>query len=192
MKRLKLYPSAAWALAGAASLLVPLARAETGPYIGVGLGVSNLQADAPLVELDDVSLAALDGNEFAWKVFGGFNFDVPFVDVGVEVGYVDLGEYDETVLEESVSLSAEAFTAYGVAAVDPGPFSVFGKIGVVNWDADISSVSLNRENDGTDLALGAGAAFGIGPAQVRGEFEYFNVEDLEDTWLFSVSAIWRF
>jgi hypothetical protein len=183
-------PLAPLVLAGTLPFLAPAAAADTGFYLGGGIGNSSLQADVDEVSLGDV--VRIDENDFAWKVFGGFNFDVPFVDLGVEVGYMDLGEVTVDVLGSTVGVEATGLTAYGVAAIDPGPFSLFAKAGVVNWDATVFGPGTSAEADGTDPAVGAGLMFGIGPVQLRGEFEYFDVDDLEDSYLASASVIWRF
>lgn len=177
-------------LSGALAGLAPEAAAETGLYVGGGIGNSTLQIDVADPTFEDV--ARIDENDFAWKVFGGFNFDVPFIDLGVEVGYMDLGEATTDALGSAIGVEATGITAYGVAAIDPGPLSLFAKAGVVNWDATVFGPDFSFDEDGTDPAVGVGAAVGLGPVQVRGEFEYFDVDDLDDTYLFSASVIWRF
>ncbi len=166
-------------------LLLPLAsHAESGFYVGAGLGASSFQVDE-----DDAFGLDLDGNDFAWKVFGGYNVDLPFIDLGVEGGYMDLGA--PTV----VDLDATGWTAYAVGAVDAGPFAVFAKVGVVAWDLESANVVIGGfaiDDDGVDVAFGGGARVELGPVHVRGEAEFFAIEEVDTSFLLSLSAVWQF
>jgi hypothetical protein len=72
----------------AGSLVGPAAYADSGFYLGASLG------DAA-VEVDDFGF---DENDSAGKVFGGYIFDMPVVDFGIEVAYVDFGAPSQTIL----------------------------------------------------------------------------------------------
>lgn len=186
----------------------PAVLAQTGFYAGAGIGLSSLQAALAGEEFDST--------DFSYKVFAGFNFDVPFVDFGVEGGYVDLGSVSATLPSETGDLrldyDAAGWSAFAVGAVDVGPLAVFAKAGLIRSNIDLSSSAdgvpvddlggigdvvgditlVGAGDDSTDFAAGVGARFGIGPIAVRGEVEYFAIEALDATWLFSTSAVWRF
>ncbi len=183
--------TAAAALLLLAGALAPLgeARAESGPYVGIGLGVSSLQADLP----DQSDFVDFDENEFAWKAFAGFNIDVPFVDFAVEAGYVNLGSPSVDVLGSEFAVDSSGWNAFAVGAVDVGPFAVFAKLGAVAWDVDLTADGIDLgSDDGTDLAFGIGARVGIGPVQVRGEAEFFQIDVIDDSYLLSASLVWQF
>ena len=179
--------------AAAASLALHAAPtlAESGFYLGSGVGVSSVQADvAPLEELD---LLDFDETDLAWKVFAGYNLDVPFVDVAVEGGYVNLGAPSAEILDTNISLDTTGWNAFAVGAVDVGPIALFGKVGVVAWDVELSGEGISAgSDDGTDLAFGLGARFGLGPIQLRGEAEFFQIDVIDDSYLLTASLIWQF
>ncbi len=67
---------------------------ESGFYLGGSVGDATIQADVP----DPKGGAfGFDESDFAWKAFGGYNFDIAFMDFAIEGGYVDLGAPSGTV-----------------------------------------------------------------------------------------------
>ncbi|MEO0422110.1 MAG: outer membrane beta-barrel protein [Pseudomonadota bacterium] len=181
------------AAAGLALLAVD-AHAQTGFYVGGGIGFSDQQVTLDAVS--DLTQIALDeGQEFAWKAFAGFNLDVPFINLGVEGGYVDLGSPQAVVPGASeASLDTDGFDAFAVAAVDVGPLSIFGKVGLIAWDLDVTATppAANVGESGTNFAGGLGAQFRLGKLQIRGEYEYFDISEVDDSFLLSTSLLWNF
>lgn len=181
------------ALAGSSLLLAPGndARADSGLYLGGSIGSSTLQADIPDEDLGNVF--QFDENDFAWKAFGGFNFDLPLVQLGIEGGYVDLGGPSASLLSESIELKVNGWDAFGVLGFDFGPLGVFGKVGAISWDIEstISGIEAGTD-DGTDPAYGIGARFGLGSIQIRGEYEYFDIDSASDLYMLSVGVVWTF
>ncbi|MEO0972717.1 MAG: porin family protein [Pseudomonadota bacterium] len=176
------------------ALLAVNAEAQTGFYAGGGIGFSDQQITLDAVS-DLTQIALDDGQEFAWKVFAGINLDVPFINLGIEGGYVDLGSPQATVPGASqASADTTGFDAFAVAALDVGPASVFGKVGLVAWDLDVSTSPLAADvgESGTSFAGGVGAQFRIGKLQLRGEFEYFDISEVDDSFLLSTSLLWNF
>ena len=114
----------------------------------------------------------------------------------------------------TVELPTEGFTVY-VVGIYPfnDSFEVFGKVGAFFWEIEAEAKEqiiggfippdppfipptnepVETDLDGEDLALGAGANFNteVG-VTIRGEFEWFDIEDTDGVWLFSVSAIYNF
>ncbi|MEM9384362.1 MAG: outer membrane beta-barrel protein [Pseudomonadota bacterium] len=176
------------------TLLVADAQAQTGFYVGGGVGISDQEVTLDAVgELTQIALD--DGQEFAWKVFAGINLDVPFINLGVEGGYVDLGSPQSAVPGASqASVDSSGFDAFGVVAVDVGPLSIFGKVGLIAWDLDVSTTppALDVGESGTNFAGGVGAQFRIGRLQLRGEYEYFDISEVDDSFLLSTSLLWSF
>lgn len=168
------------------------ARAQTGLYVGGGIGVTDQQV--ALDPLGDVGVVASEDNELAWKVFAGISLDVPFIDLAVEAGYVDLGSPSADLQGVSeASLDTTGFDAFAVGAIDVGPFAVFGKVGLVAWDLDISTpLTPDLGDSGTDFAGGVGARFTIGKLALRAEAEYFAIDEVDDSYLLSTSLVWNF
>ena len=162
---------------------VPMANADEGFSAGASLGYAT-------VEFDDSGLS-FDGSDIGWKVFGRYMFTDNW---GVEGGYVSFGEPDDDVLGVDVDIDADGFDFFVVGALPMGEdFDLFGKIGVVRWDADASVEGFSESDDGTDLALGVGGAYkATGQFSIRGEWEWFDIEDSETVWMLSIGGEMRF
>jgi hypothetical protein len=173
--------------------LVPLADAvaDSGPYIGGSVGSVTIQADIPDQNLTDIF--QFDENDFAWKAFGGYNIDLVVVDLAIEGGYVDLGAPSGNLLGSQVKLDLNGWDVFGVAGLDLGPIGVFAKAGMVSWDAEATIDSIGTGGDsGTDPAYGIGARFALGNLEIRGEYEYFNIESTDDLYMLSAGIVLHF
>lgn len=184
---------AALALAASPMMLLSSndAHADSGAYLGGSIGSSTLQADIPDDDLGNVF--QFDENDFAWKAYGGFNFDLPLVQLAIEGGYVDLGGPSTSLLAQSLDLSVNGWDAFGVLGFDFGPLGVFGKVGAITWDikSTINGIEAGTD-DGTDPAYGLGARFSLGSLQIRGEYEYFDIDSASDLYMLSVGIVWTF
>ena len=86
---------------------------------------------------------------------------------------------------------------YDIFAVGTIPatenFDIFGKAGVIFWDADISGVGVSDSDDGTDLALGFGGKYKVNDRfGIRGEWEWFDIDDSDTVWMLSIGGEFRF
>lgn len=173
--------------------LSPVAQADSGPFIGASIGNATVSADIPdpvdPIFNPDINF---DEDDFAWKVYGGFAFDLPVIDLGVELAYFDLGGPSTDVAGESLSIDVSGIAAYGLAGVNLGPVGVFLKYGYAQWDADLSLAGLSASEDGSDPAYGAGLRFTLGSIEVRGEYEVVDVADADDVYMASLGLVWRF
>ncbi|NOQ69188.1 MAG: outer membrane beta-barrel protein [Gammaproteobacteria bacterium] len=151
------------------------AGADSGFYIGGGVG------DASVKEGD------FDESDTAYKVFGGFNIGfIPLVDFAVEASYVDFGNPSRG----SKNIEVTGLNAFGLAGLSFGPFGVFAKAGMINWDADFSDGVTSSSDSGTAPAYGLGARFALGPFAVRAEYEVYDLD--ADLDMVSVSAVYTF
>ena len=171
--------------------------AKTGFYVGGSVGQGSIELDGDV----DFDIPDFDEDDFAWKVFGGYNFGLGPIDVGVEGGYVDLGAPSDSFTIDSVPVEVgvdlTGFNAWGIAALDLGLIDVFGKLGVVAWDlegsASIGDVgSISGDDSGTDLGYGIGARFNIGGISIRGEWERYDIDDVEQVDMLSVGLSFNF
>ena len=173
-----------------ASIAPAAALADTGTYIGGSFGTATL--DIGLGDMGIPALpASLDADDAAYKVFAGFNFDLPLVDVGVEVNYVDFGEPQLDILGEPLLAATSGFNVAGIAGLDLGPMNVFGKVGYSSWDTDIIFEGNTESTEDDGLSYGIGLRFGLGSVQIRGEYEIFDLEDAEFEML-SVGIAFQF
>jgi outer membrane immunogenic protein len=173
----------------AALLLVSAeSRADSGFYVGGSVGSAGVEIDAG----DPGDPVSFDEDDFAWKVFGGYNFDLPLLALGVEGGYVDLGGPSADISGSSFEVDADGLDLFGVVGVDLGPIGVFAKAGFIAWDATASVNGVGGSDDGTDPAYGIGAKFGFSSFAIRVEYELFDIEDTEDVAMISAGLVWTF
>ncbi len=181
-----------------ASLLpgAALAGTESGFYVGAGVGQASA-GDLTIEEGDFSGEIDFDGDDMGYKIFAGYNFGViPLVDLAIEGGYVDFGQPDDTISGINVEADANAWDLFGVVGANIGPIGVFGKIGMVMWDGDVTASepgegSETVGDDGTDPAYGIGARLKFGSLEIRAEYEIFDL-DVADLDMLSASAVWTF
>jgi hypothetical protein len=178
----------------AASLLAlsGTAMADSGFYVGGSIGNTTLEAnfEDPLDPGNDFTF---DESDFSWKAYGGYTFDLPVINLGVEGGYRSLGGPSVTIATESFGIDITAWDAFGVASFDLGPVTVFGKLGIISWDAEISVAGIDAgSEDDQDTAYGVGASFNLGSLQLRAEYEMFDVSDVEDLYMLSAGFVYTF
>ena len=181
-------PLAALLMAGL--LAVPVATyADSGFYLGGSIGRSLLEGD-----IADAGAGSLefDDGDAAWKGFAGFNIDAFVIDLAIEGGYVDFGTPTDQVAGSEIEFDLSGWNLFGLAGLELGPVGVFAKAGFIDWSADtrLDGVRLG-DDSGTDPAYGIGARFSLFSAEVRAEYEYFDVEDT-DVSLVSVGVVWTF
>ncbi len=171
--------------------LVPFAaNAESGFYVGAGFGGANIDA-----ELGDTGIpqipSSIDEDDTAYKVFVGYNFDLPSVILSVEAGYVDFGEPDVNLNVGELVIDPTGIHLWGIAAVEAGPVDLFAKLGYISWDVDFDFLDESASDDGNDIGYGLGLAFNAGPVQIRGEYELYDLDDA-DASMASLSLIYQF
>lgn len=177
--------------AGLAVLLTPaLANADSGFYLGAGAGGATIEADLGITGIPGLP-SEIDEDDTATKLFAGYTFDLPLIDFAVEVGYVDFGEPEINVLGDNLTFDTTGVNAWGIATFNAGLIDLYGKVGLIAWEADASFLGQSDSEDGTDPGYGIGAAFGIGPLEIRGEYELYDLEDA-DVSMLSVGVLYRF
>lgn len=165
-----------------------VAHADSGLYLGGSVGVGYVDAGVE----DDFEF---DENDTAWKIYGGYVWDLPLIDLGVEGGYVDLGSPSTGFGSRTVQLETSGFNLWGVAGVDLGPFGLFGKVGGIAWDIEgsVSDAELpNVSDDGVDIGYGIGAKFMLWSLEFRAEAEFYDIEATDTVQMYSIGANWVF
>ena len=170
MKRLIFATAAALCLAAPA-----LAADDGGVYVGAGIGSMS------------VDVGGFSGDDIAYKVFGGWMFN-PYI--GAELEYLDGGTAEDRGVEIDVSgFNASLKGAYPFS----DQFSVFAKVGMLFWDADVSSFEVNGSDDGEDFSWGVGLGFDFSDnLGVTVEYQGFEIEDTDTVDLISAGLVWRF
>lgn len=171
-----------------ASFLFPIsAMADSGFYIGGSIG--NAAVDFSDIDID------FDEDDNAYKAILGYRFDLPMMIFAIEGGYVDMGEPELSEGVASLSVEASGINLFALAGVEVGPVDLFVKAGYLMWDADLvlddGFEVLSESDDGSDLGYGLGLSFGLGPLEVRGEYEIYDIEDA-DVSMISVGFTYLF
>ena len=179
-------------LASALLLSLSFARADaadSGFYVGGSLGSTGFE-----LEFEDGDVVdTFDEDDFSWKLFGGYNFALgDVVTLGVEGAYVDLGGPATEIIDIPVGLDATSFNVFGTLGFDIGPVGVFGKAGWANWDVEAFVDDLRIDDDGSDAVYGVGLRVMLGSIELRGEYEIYDVSDVEDLAKASVGIAFRF
>ncbi len=160
------------------------AGADTGFYIGGGIGLADIDLNTANLDFDD--------DDAAYKAIAGYNFGwVPLVDIGFEVAYTDFGEVSQTLLGNESRFSLTGISALAMAGIKTGPVGFFAKAGVFSWDSESEFLGSETDDSGDDLAYGIGVRFQLFSAAIRAEIERFDIDDVDINYL-SASAIWTF
>jgi len=149
-------------LAAAALLLAAVPAAapaqDGGWYVGLGIGRARsgdgcTGAAPPGITCDD--------KDTTWKIFGGYEINQY---LGVELGLVDLGERPASVT--GVGAGTAKFRIFETLVVGTLPigerFSVYGKAGIFQWDADYSfpaGTAGGADSQGKDYTYGLGVRY---------------------------------
>ena len=184
------------ALIGSAMLLVvPFNSAnavQDGWFIGGSIGNAQVEANVDPGNLPTPP-PTFDENDFGWKVYGGHNWVLAKTfGFGIEGGYVNLGSPSTTILDTSLKLEPTALDIFATLGFDIGPVGIFGKVGYAWWDVDVNIDDQSVSDDGDDPVYGIGARFNLWSLEIRGEYEIFDISDVEDATLWSVGVVWRF
>jgi hypothetical protein len=163
------------------------ALADSGFYIGAAAGGATQDIELggpPEIEEDDTG----------FKVFGGYQFDMPVVDLSVELGYVDFGEAEINTAAGEVVFDPTVINLWGIAGFEVGPVDLFAKLGVIAWDLETSTFAGRVSDDGADFGFGLGAGFDIGKVQIRGEYEVYDTSEADVSMLsmLSLGVVYRF
>ena len=161
-----------------ASFLPMTAMADSGFYIGGSLGNGGVEVDL------GAGIPDFDETDAAWKAILGYRFDMPVVFLSVEGGYVNFGEPTFRAGGASASVEPTGINLFGVVGIEAGPVDLFAKAGYIQWDADlIADDGVNPverfSDDGSDMGYGVGLSFGLGPVDIRGEYELYDIEDAD-------------
>ncbi len=167
--------------------------AESGFYIGGSIGQASM-------ELPSDPNFVFDEEDTAWKLFGGYNFDLGKLDLGVEVGYANLGEPRIGDATAFVGFETTAIEAFGVASLEAGPVDLFAKLGIVSWDAGIVIAGtdvppefwFSDSDTGTDAAYGLGVQWQLNQFGIRAEFEGFDIPDTDSVYMWSLGVTYSF
>jgi OOP family OmpA-OmpF porin len=168
-------------LAAALTAAAPAPAQDTGFYAGGALGQAKAKDFCSQITAGGF-VGGCDDKDTAWKIFGGYQLNP---NLGVELGYVDLGDFtaNGTVLGAPVSASAEAkgFELVGVGSL---PFtqqlSGYAKAGAFRWDVDTRTTVGSAGDKGTDFTYGLGLKYDF-TRNIAGRLEFQRYNNVGET-----------
>jgi hypothetical protein len=161
----------------------PAMAAESGIYIGGGVGGSTFKDDVPVI-------GDIDEDDLAWKAFLGYRLGgfIPILDLAAELTYRDFGnpdgfnfKYDATGYDASL---------LGIFAL--GPVDLFARAGVGNYSIEKTVNNVHSDDDSTSGLFGVGAGLRLGKLAVRVEWERVEPDGVDHIDMYTVNAYWRF
>lgn len=171
---MKLQISAALAATLAAGLLTaaPLTFAGPGPgiYIGAGAGYNRFEGEEFPGSADDVD--ELDDERVSYKGIAGLRLGSIFA---IEGQYIQFGEFEEGLR----SFDSDGWSVSGILELPLGDnFAVFGKGGVLFWDADAEVGAVSASDDGNDGTYGVGVRLSLTQSLLlRIEYDRYTLDD---------------
>lgn len=162
-----------------------------GWYLGAGIGQVSAEYDVSDFDDGTISDAHIDDEDSGWKLFGGYRLNRYFA---VESGFTDLNnDVDSKTTFEGTSAGDGTLFSSGKVSVDideptglfitaigvyslNDPIELFAKIGLVSWEADVTtsdaSGSTTIDRSGTDGIAGFGVTIRLTDhLWIRGEME---------------------
>lgn len=174
-------------------------------------GEDDARVSSALAQLVGGGNCEADDTGTAFKLFAGYQFSRWF---SLEASLADLGDVRADLSGrtrvEGVRIDGNAdidlsIKGIGLDAILTAPitprFSIFGRLGVLAWDADatatargtlslggqsfgIEDVTETASDSGADVAVGAGIRFGLTEqVHLRAEFTHYEVVDTNVAWL---------
>ena len=170
---------------------MPLAaNADSGFYIGGAAGGATLEADIGEVTIPELP-NSIDEDDTAFKAFAGYTVDLGGINLGVEAGYVDFGAPEINTTFGEFEIDTTGVNLWGIAGLDAGPIDIYAKLGYVLWDVEVSGLGESLSDDGSDLGYGVGLAFDLGSFKIRGEFETYDLDEV-DLSMLSIGILYQF
>jgi OmpA-OmpF porin, OOP family len=175
------------------ALLLPiagpaLADADAGLYLGGGFGDFSTNIN----NLGDVGqLIDFDVDEDATEIFAGWRFSPV---LAVQLDYTDFGKSTNAVNLLDVTTQTKGWTPSVVGTLPLGPVELFGRAGMIFYD-----VTVDTPNDTLVDASGNDPMYGVGVGgtvldrlSLRAEYDRVDIDELDDTDAFWLTAAWRF
>jgi hypothetical protein len=177
-------------LAAALLAVAASANADSGIYIGAGVGKSNISDDVNVPPVGNIAVSAGDS---AAKGFLGYRFTaLPILDLAAELAYNDFGKPTQSTNGQSLQYKLNGASLAGLVIFPFGPIDLFGKFGAFKWNVERTVNGAGETHQGTSGFYGIGAGFRVGPLGLRAEFEQFRMMNIDSAQMVTVSALFQF
>lgn len=172
----------------AASLSAMSAQADSGLYLGGGIGQAKIEDSA-----GNPGGVGFSESDTAWKGFIGYNFDfIPLIKFAAEVGYRDMGKADSNVAGVPVEYSLNGIDYSALAGFGLGPVDILARVGGMHYELEKNVGGVRRDFDGSAPLYGLGVWFTLAGIGLRAEYEYVDIDELDKAEMFTVSAFYKF
>ena len=170
------------ALLAAVSAASSAMAADSGFYVGGGIGQATLKDDASNIDIDE--------NDTAWKAYAGYRFGglIPLLDLAGELTYRDFGKPEGTNFE----YDATGYDASALGILTLGPIDLFLRVGVGQYDIESVVNGLSSDDDGTAGMYGVGAGLRVWRVNIRAEWERIEPDGVDNIDMYSINAYFRF
>ena len=156
-------------------------------FLGVQWGQGSLEVPAggARVDMDD------DG----YKGFVGYKF-TRFI--SAELGYTDLGKFNETSMGVGINAEADLVSGMLVGTLPATPrLTFFLKAGIADWSTSVTLTDMlgttSVDTGGTDFAYGGGISYLVGKrVSIRGEWESYEFDDVDNVTFLSIGVQFNF
>ncbi len=158
------------------SALPAVAAADGHWYFGGAIGTANID--------EMISGFRFDSDSTSYRLYGGRQFNDYF---GLEVGYLDLGDFNERVLVGGivvpVSADADGFTFAAVGSVPAGQrFSLHATIGSFFWDGANAIAAVNNNVSDANIFFGAGVSYSLTKnMSLRGDATRYELDNVDSS-----------
>ncbi len=194
-----LYLIAATGLACGANSALAAGANESGLYIGGGVGQFDIKIDG--IDGIDEAVERLDDDDTAWQAFIGWRLN-PYV--SLQVAYIDFGRPSDnfTASGSSGNYRAEidGFAPSIIGTYPLGPVELFAKVGYYFYDLkitanldDLGGDVFSSKDSGEDLMYGGGIGITLlEHLNARLEYEWIDLDDVDDSNALWLTGAWRF
>jgi len=164
------------------------AMADSGLYIGGGIGQSNIEDNT-----GTPGGVPFDETDTAWRAFAGYNIDlIPLVKFAAELGWRDLGNPSGSAAGIPAEYKVDGFDYSVLAGVGLGPVDLFGRVGGYQYDLTKTVGGVSRDFDGTAPLYGVGVWFTVAGIGLRAEYDLIDIDELDNAEMLSISAFYKF
>ncbi len=161
------------------------AQAASGLYLGAGIGQAMIK--------DNTGSGNFDASDAAYKAFVGYRFNlIPIIDLAAEAAYTNFGKPSQSVGGQNVEFKLHGANAAGLLIFPLGPLDFYGKVGVNSWSLDASIGGTSSSKTGTDPFYGVGVGVMIWKIEVRAEYEYYKIKDVDRVQMYNLNALFQF
>ncbi|MEX1034204.1 MAG: outer membrane beta-barrel protein [Cellvibrionaceae bacterium] len=125
------------------------------------------------VGIADAELGRFETDDTFLRLGAGVAFSE---ELSLEAGFWDFG----SASQQGVRVSADALFGAVKASTSIGNnLTLYGRLGLLRWDVDVSGPTFFEDDDGHDLIFGGGIGFPVGPGQVGVEIHFADLDEVD-------------